>query len=36
MMQQTSKKKRRFIIGEKMLYHDLAKKSWYNEKLKLK
>jgi len=35
-MQQTSKKKRRFIVGEEVLYHNSAKESWYSKKLELK
>ncbi len=36
MMQQTFRKKRRFIVGEKVLCRDSAKESWYSRKLKLK
>ncbi len=36
MMQQTLRKKRRFIVGEEVLCHDLAKESWYSGKLELK
>ncbi len=36
MIQQTSGKKRRFILDEEVLYHDLAKESWYNGKLEPK
>ncbi len=36
MMQQTPGKERRFIVGEEILYHDLAKESWYSGKLEPK
>src|SRR6266498_5451745 len=36
MMQQTSGKKRRFIVGEEVLCSDSAKKSWYSGKLESK
>src|SRR6266498_6026872 len=36
MIQQTSGKERRFIVGEKVLCRDSAKESWYSRKLKLK
>ena len=36
MMQQTPRKERRFIVGEEVLCHDLAKESWYSEKLESK
>ena len=36
MTQQTPGKERRFIVGEEVLCHDSAKKSWYSEKLELK
>ena len=36
MTQQTSEKERRFILGEEVLCHDLAKESWYSEKLESK
>ncbi len=36
MMQQILEKERRFIVGEEVLCHDLAKESWYSEKLELK
>ena len=36
MMQQTPEKEKRFIVSEKILCHNLAKKSWYSRKLKLK
>ncbi len=35
-MQQTSRKERKFIVDEKMLCRDSTKESWYNRKLKLK
>ncbi len=31
-----SGKERRFIVGEEVLCHDLAKESWYSEKLEPK
>src|SRR6266498_5643602 len=36
MMQQTSGKKRRFIVREEVLCSDSAKKSWYSGKLESK
>ena len=36
MMQQTPKKEKRFIVSEKILCYNSAKKSWYSRKLKLK
>src|SRR6266540_5178051 len=36
MMQQTPGKERRFIVGEEVLCRDLAKESWYSEKLEPK
>src|SRR6266511_1303436 len=36
MMQQTSGKKRRFIVGEEVLCRDSAKESWYSRKLEPK
>src|SRR6266498_4114888 len=36
MTQQTPGKERRFIVGEKVLCRDLAKESWYSEKLEPK
>ncbi len=36
MMQQTSEKEKRFIVGKEVLCYDSAKESWYNEKLELK
>src|SRR6266498_4407416 len=36
MIQQTSGKERRFIVGKEVLYHNLAKESWYSRKLELK
>ena len=36
MTQQTSGKKRRFIVGKEVLCHDSAKESWYSGKLELK
>ena len=36
MVQQTPGKERRFIVGEEVLCHNLAKKSWYSEKLEPK
>src|SRR6266540_7502173 len=36
MIQQTSEKERRFIVGEEVLCHDSAKESWYSRKLELK
>ena len=36
MTQQTPGKERRFIVGEEVLCHDLAKESWYSGKLEPK
>ncbi len=36
MMQQIPEKERKFIVDEKVLYHDLAKELWYNRKLEPK
>ena len=36
MIQQTPEKERRFIVGEEVLYRDLAKESWYSGKLEPK
>ena len=36
MMQQTPEKERRFIVGEEVLCHDSARKSWYRGKLESK
>ena len=36
MMQQTLEKERRFIMGEKVLCYNSAKKLWYSKKLELK
>ncbi len=36
MVQQTSEKERKFIMGKEVLCHDSAKKSWYSEKLESK
>ncbi len=36
MIQQTSGKKRRFIVGEEVLCRDLARESWYSGKLEPK
>ncbi len=36
MIWQTLRKERRFIVGEKVLCYDLAKKSWYSKKLESK
>ena len=36
MMQQTPRKKKRFIVGKEMLCHNSAKESWYSEKLEPK
>ena len=36
MMQQTSGKERRFIVGEEVLCRNSAKKSWYSGKLEPK
>ncbi len=36
MTQQTPEKERRFIVNEKVLYHDSAKELWYSGKLEPK